>query len=139
MATLVDVRNFMNAAVGKLSPAKAQELAKSVMSGQGKEQVSKAATELLEWSNRNRQRITELVRSEVRSQLSAMGVASKDEVDALKKRVRELERAQGPKKRTTAKRTTAKPKSAEPKTSEAPSGPEAAGSGSVTRIPVSDA
>jgi len=136
MATLVDVRNFMNAAVGKLSPAKAQELAKSIMSGQGKEQVSKAATELLEWSNRNRQRITELVRGEVSSQLSAMGVASKDELDALKKRVRELERAQGPKKRSTAKRTTAKRATAKPKpTSEEPT----PGAGPVTRIPVGDA
>lgn len=137
MATLTDVRNFMNAAVGKLTPAKAQELAKSVMSGQGKEQVSKAATDLLEWSNRNRQRLTEVVRGEVRSQLSAMGVASKDELDALKKRVRELERAQ-PKKRATAKRTTAKRSTAKPKPAES-SGAGAAAAESVTRIPVGDA
>jgi polyhydroxyalkanoate synthesis regulator phasin len=136
MATLADVRNFMNAAVGKLSPAKAQELAKSVMSGQGKEQVSKAATELLEWSNRNRQRISEVVRNEVNSQLSSMGVATKDELDAVKKRVRDLERAQGLKKRTAAKRTTAKRAAAKPKPkSEEP----AAGAEPVTRIPVGDA
>jgi len=116
MYTVNDIRRFMEGAIGKLTPAKAQELAKSIRSGQGKEQVAKTAQELLDWSNKNRQRISDLVRSEVRSQMSSLGVASKDELDALKKRVRELERARAgarkpsaPKKRTTAKRTTAKP------------------------------
>jgi len=115
MYTVSDIRRFMEGAIGKLTPAKAQELAKSVRSGQGKEQVAKTAQELLEWSNKNRQRISDLVRSEVRSQMSSVGVASKAELDALKKRVRELERAQGgarktgtAKKRTAAKRTTTK-------------------------------
>ena len=107
MTTIGDVRKFMEAAVGKLSPTKAQELARSVMRGEGKEQVSKAAQDLLEWSNKNRQRISDLVRSEVRSQLSAMGVASRDEVDTLKKRVRELERSR-PKASTAKKRTAAR-------------------------------
>jgi polyhydroxyalkanoate synthesis regulator phasin len=116
MYTVNDIRRFMEGAIGKLTPAKAQELAKSIRSGQGKEQVAKTAQELLDWSNKNRQRISDLVRSEVRSQMSSLGVASKDELDALKKRVRELERARAgarktsaPKKRTTAKRATAKP------------------------------
>jgi len=118
MTTIGDVRKIVEAAVGKLSPAKAQELARSVMHGEGKEQISKAAQELHEWSNKNRQRLTDLIRSEVRSQLSVMGVASRDEVDALKKRVRELERggAKRPtaKKRTAAKRTTARKPAAKP-------------------------
>jgi polyhydroxyalkanoate synthesis regulator phasin len=122
MYTVSDIRRFMEGAVGKLTPAKAQELAKSIRSGQGKEQVTKTAQELLEWSNRNRQRISDLVRGEVRSQMKTMGVASQAEVDALKKRVRELERAQsGSRKRspakkrtTTRKRTTAKPTTTEP-------------------------
>jgi polyhydroxyalkanoate synthesis regulator phasin len=134
MYTVGDIRKFMEGAVGKLTPARAQELAKSIRSGQGKEQVTKTAQELLDWSNKNRQRISELVRGEVRSQLSAIGVASKDDLDALKKRVRELERARSgarkrstAKKRTTAKRTTAKPAAppaAEP-SAPAPSGGEA--------------
>jgi polyhydroxyalkanoate synthesis regulator phasin len=106
MTTIGDIREVMEAAIGKLSPAKAQELAKSVMSGAGKEQVSKAAQDLLEWSNKNRQRIADLVRSEVRTQLSAMGVATKDDLDALKKRVRDLERGGAPKRTTAKKRTT---------------------------------
>jgi polyhydroxyalkanoate synthesis regulator phasin len=107
MTTIGDVRRIVEAAVGKLSPAKAQELARSVMHGEGKEQIAKAAQDLQEWSNKNRQRLTDLVRSEVRAQLSGIGVASKDEVDALKKRVRELERG-GPKRSTAKKRSAAK-------------------------------
>jgi polyhydroxyalkanoate synthesis regulator phasin len=109
MTSIADLREFMEGAAGKLSPAKAQELAKSLMAGQGKEQVTKAAHDLVDWSNRNRQRVSDVVRAEVKSQLSTMGVASKDDLDALRKRVRELERAQGGSaKRSTAKRTTAK-------------------------------
>jgi hypothetical protein len=86
------------------SSAQAQELARSLMQGQGKEQVTKAAQEIVKWSNRNRERVTELVRSEVASQLKSLGVASRDEVDALRKRVRDLERTRT--KRTPAKRRT---------------------------------
>jgi polyhydroxyalkanoate synthesis regulator phasin len=112
MAEVVDqVREYVEAAIGKLSPAKAQELAKSLTQGQGRKQVTKTAKDLLAWSNKNRERLTGMVRTEVKSQLKALGVASRDEVDALRKRVRELEREQGKtpaKKRSTAKRTTAK-------------------------------
>jgi Poly(hydroxyalcanoate) granule associated protein (phasin) len=73
--------------------------------------VSKAAKDLLAWSNKNKERLTSMVQTEVKSQLKTIGVASRDEVDALRKRVRELEREQGKKstrKRSTAKRSTAK-------------------------------
>jgi hypothetical protein len=114
-----EIRRYMEAAVGKLSPKKAQELAKSLMQGQGKDQISKAAQDLVSWSNKNRERIVELVRTEVRAQLKQVGVASRDEVDALRRRVRELEKAQGgPKraaaKRASAKRTTSSPRAASP-------------------------
>lgn len=125
MTTIGDIRKYMEAAVGKLSPAKAQELARSVMRGEGKEQVAKAAQDLVEWSNKNRQRISDLVRSEVRSQLAAMGVASRDEVDALKKRVRELERGRpksASKKRTASRKPAAKKPAAEPVEAPVPSG-----------------
>ena len=108
---LEQVRQYMEAAIGKLSPAKAQELAKSLTKGQGRDQVSKAAKDLVAWSNKNKERLTSMVQTEVKSQLKTIGVASRDEVDALRKRVRELERDQGKKstrKRSTAKRSTAK-------------------------------
>ena len=91
---LEQVREYMEAAIGKLSPAKAQELAKSLTKSksQGRDQVSKAAKDLLAWSNKNKERLTSMVQTEVKSQLKTIGVASRDEVDALRKRVRELER-----------------------------------------------
>jgi hypothetical protein len=105
---VTEIRRFMDAAIGKLSPAKARELATSLVQGQGKEQVTRAAQDLLEWSTKNRERLVELVRSEVRSQLKQLGVASRDEGDALRRRVRELERGGAPRARSTAKRSTAK-------------------------------
>jgi polyhydroxyalkanoate synthesis regulator phasin len=121
---LEQVRQYMEAAIGKLSPAKAQELAKSLTKskGQGRDQVSKAAKDLLAWSNKNKERLTSMVQTEVKSQLKTIGVASRDEVDALRKRVRELEREQGKKstrKRSTAKRSTAKRATSSPPSEQA--------------------
>src|SRR3972149_8634183 len=103
-----EVRKYMEAAMGKLSAAKAQELAKSMVKGEGREQVTKTAKDLLEWANKNPERLTELVRSEVRSQVKTLGLATRDAVDALRKRVRDLERGGKPaKRRSTAQRRTA--------------------------------
>lgn len=123
---LEQVREYMEAAIGKLSPARAQDLAKSLTKGQGRDQMTKAAKDLMAWSNKNRERLTTMVQTEVKSQLKTIGVASRDEVDALRKRVRELERAEGKKttrKRSTAKRTTAKRTSSGPPTTTAPTEP----------------
>lgn len=107
-----EMRRFMEAAMGKLSPKKAQELAKSLMEGQGKDQVGRVAHDLVEWSTKNRERITELVRTEVRSQMKQLGLATRDEVDELRKRVRTLEKQGGGRKssaaKSSAKRSTAK-------------------------------
>lgn len=115
-----EMRKYVEATLERMTPAKAQEMARSVMQGQGKEQVQKFAQDLMDWSTKNRERLTELIRGEVRTQLKALGVATRDEVDSLKKRVRELERGAGLKKagakRTTAKRTTAKRSAAGSKT-----------------------
>jgi len=119
-----DVRKYMEAAMGamgRLTPAKAQDLAKSVAKGQGREQVTKTAKDLLEWSTKNRERLSDLVRSEVRSQVKTLGLATRDDVDALRKRVRDLERGGKPvRKRSTAKRSTAKRSTAKPATAAAP-------------------
>jgi hypothetical protein len=103
-----EIRKNVESAIGRLSPKRAQELASSLMPGQSKEQIAKATQSILEWSNRNRERVTELVRAEVRSQMNQFGVASRDEVDALRRRVRELEKAQAKPRRSTAKRSSAK-------------------------------
>jgi polyhydroxyalkanoate synthesis regulator phasin len=123
---LEQFREYMEAAIGKLSPAKAQDLAKSLTKGQGRDQVRKTAKDLMAWSNKNRERLTSMVQTEVKSQLKTIGVASRDEVDALRKRVRELERAQGKtptRKRTTAKRSNAKRSTAKPAAGTSTSGP----------------
>jgi polyhydroxyalkanoate synthesis regulator phasin len=102
-----DVRKYMEATLEKLTPAKAQEMARALMKGQGREQVTKAAQDLLEWSHKSRERRKELVQREVKAQLKGLGVATRDEVEALRKRVRELERG-GAAKRTAAKKSSAK-------------------------------
>ncbi|HET6616249.1 MAG TPA: phasin family protein [Gemmatimonadota bacterium] len=104
-----EVRKAVGGATDKLNASGAQDLAKSLMQGQGKEQVTKAAQEILKWSTRNRERLTDFVRAEVSSQLKTMGVATRADLDALRKRVRELERESG---KTGAKRSTAKRSSA---------------------------
>jgi polyhydroxyalkanoate synthesis regulator phasin len=109
-----DARKFIEAALEKLTPAKAQEIARSFMQGQGKEQVQKFAKDLMDWSSKNRERMAELVRREVRAQLKLMGVVSRDELEALGKRVRELERSAAPKVAAAKKRTAAKPAAAKP-------------------------
>jgi hypothetical protein len=99
---LDDIRKTFEAVTGQLSPAKAQELAKRYLGpGAAKERVSKTAGELVQLS----QRVRASVRKEVVSQMRSMGVATKDEVEALRKRVRDLERAAG--KPTATRRTTA--------------------------------
>ncbi len=118
-----ELREYMEATLQKLSPAKAQEMARSVMQGERKDQVQKMAQDLLDWSNRSRKRLSDAVQREVRDQLKTLGVASREEVDALKRRVRELEREVGVTgaKKTAAKRTATKKSSDKPTTSTAKS------------------
>jgi len=55
MTTLEEVRKSIEAVIGNLTPAKAQELAKSLSDpGTAKEQVSKLAADMLVWSQRSR-------------------------------------------------------------------------------------
>src|SRR4029453_9642850 len=116
-------REYMEAAIGKLSPANAQELAKTLTKGQGRDQVTKTAKDLLALANKNRERLKTMVQTEVKSQLKTIGVASRDEVDALRKRVRELEREQG--KKSTRKRSTAKRSTTAKRATSSPSGEQA--------------
>jgi polyhydroxyalkanoate synthesis regulator phasin len=113
MNKLDDVRKTFEAALGNLTPARAQEIAKGLEPTAAKEQIAKTAADMIEWSQRNRERLAEFVRKEIKTQTSQMGLASQDELDALKKRVRELERAAGMTasgrgKKTAGKKTTAK-------------------------------
>jgi polyhydroxyalkanoate synthesis regulator phasin len=87
-----DIRKTFEAVIGQLSPAKAQQLAKRYLEpGAAKDQVAKTAGELIQLS----QRLRDTVRKEVSQQLRSMGAATQDDLDALRKRVRTLERAAG--------------------------------------------
>jgi polyhydroxyalkanoate synthesis regulator phasin len=109
---LDDVRKALESMIG-LTPAKAQELAKRYLEpGAAKDQVAKTASDLL----RVQQRLRDAVKKEVTSQIKSMGAATQDDLDALRKRVRDLERragmtASGRKKTAARKKTTAKPTS----------------------------
>ena len=107
---LTDVRKAVEAMLENLTPARAQELAKGYLEpGAAKEQVAKTAAELIDWSTRSRSRLKDFVGHEVSRQMKVVGVATQSEVDALKKRVRDLERASGgPAKKTTARKPAAK-------------------------------
>ena len=106
---LDDVRKALESMIG-LTPAKAQELAKRYLEpGAAKDQVSKTAGDLL----RVQQRLRDAVRKEVTSQLKSMGAATQGDLDALRKRVRDLERragmtASGRKKTAARKKPAAK-------------------------------
>jgi polyhydroxyalkanoate synthesis regulator phasin len=94
-----NVLGFVEAGVaavsGALTPARAREMARGLAGGEGSRQVNRVAQEMLEWSQRSREWISELVAREVKRQLSAVGIATREDLDALRKRVRELERARG--------------------------------------------
>jgi len=125
MTRVADMRKTFEAALGNLTPARAQELAKGFLEpGAAKDQISKSAADILEWSQRNRQRLRSAIQDEIRDQMRQMGVATRDELDALRKRVRELERAAGMtasgRRRAATKKTTARKRSTSKRSSAAP-------------------
>ena len=118
---LEDVRKYIEATVEQLTPSKAQQLAKQLLEPDArKDQVTKAAQELIEWSQRNRDRLKDFVAREVKQQLGSMGVATQAEVDSLKKRVRELERKGGITATTRTKAAAAKKPAAKKPTAKRP-------------------
>jgi polyhydroxyalkanoate synthesis regulator phasin len=111
---LEDLRNMFEAAIGTITPASAQKLARDMMDpGAAKEQVAGAAAEILGWSQQNFLRLEGFVQREIQQQMKTMGVATQDDLDAVKKRVRTLEReagmtASGRKRATTSSRSAGK-------------------------------
>jgi polyhydroxyalkanoate synthesis regulator phasin len=81
-----------------------------------REQTSTLVRELMERSQRTRQELAEFVRSEIRSQVETLGVASARDVERLERRVARLEERTKPSKTTTSKKTTRKKTAATKKT-----------------------
>jgi polyhydroxyalkanoate synthesis regulator phasin len=101
-----EIRGYVEAGLDMLSPSGARDLARSLLGGEGRERIQKAAQDLLEWSARTGERVAEMIQREVRRQLTAAGVASKDDLDALRKRVRDLEKASSSRTGSPARSTT---------------------------------
>lgn len=111
MTKFDDVRKTVGSKVGSVTPAKARDMARDLLEpGAAKERVDKVASDLLEWSQRNTDRVREVVRKEFADQLGRAGLATQADLDALTKRVRSLERsrASSSSKRSAAKSTAAK-------------------------------
>jgi len=65
--------------------------------------LQKLARTLVERVERNRNELTRLVQKEIRRQINALGLATREEVDTLRKRVRQLE-GRAPRKKSPAKK-----------------------------------
>lgn len=72
-------------------------------------QAGQTVKELMERSRQNRREILNLVRSEIRGQVEALGVATKRDIERLERRVARLEdRPSAPTTRKTSKKPTKK-------------------------------
>lgn len=87
------VRRYVEAGREALTPKRAEELARSlVREGQArKDQVARLAGDLLSWSRKSSERFRDTIRREVKRQIDRSGVATKDDIESLKRRVRKLE------------------------------------------------
>lgn len=137
MTTLDDVRKAIEATLGNLTPDRAQELARSWADPDAaREQVSKLAADILAFTQRSRDRLRELIGREVAAQLKAIGVATQSDLDAVRRRVRELERGAGMtasgRKAAAPKVTVRKPAAPRKATSRKPAARAPAGSRSTT-------
>jgi polyhydroxyalkanoate synthesis regulator phasin len=99
------VRRLVEAGREALTPEKAEELARTlVKEGQARlDQMARLARDLSAWSRRNSDRLMASIRAEVKAQIPKAGLATKGEMEALKRRVRKLESAsRAPAKRASA-------------------------------------
>jgi polyhydroxyalkanoate synthesis regulator phasin len=108
------IRRFLRERFESVSSKRPEDLARSLaQQGQAtREQATRIARDVVEWSKKNRELITEVVQREVRHQISRLGVATREEISALRKRVRDLEAGRratmSPAEKPTAKKTAAR-------------------------------
>ncbi len=95
------LQKILEAGRGSAPPQKAEAVARALMEeGQARrEQATRVAGEVTELIRRSAERLLDAFRAEVRSQISKAGLATKDEVEALKRRIRKLESASRPQAR----------------------------------------
>ena len=84
------------------------------------ERAQKAVDEMVDRSRRNTEELVALVRQEIQSQVSTLGIATKDDIKRLEGRINQLSKAPGtkaPGKKAAPRKLAAKKKSAAKKTS----------------------
>jgi polyhydroxyalkanoate synthesis regulator phasin len=94
-----------------LTQARAEELVKDLVKiGEVQaDQARDAVTDLLERSRKNSERLLETVRTEVRQQITNLGVASQADLDRIEQRIASvIGTAAAPAKKATAKKAPAK-------------------------------
>jgi polyhydroxyalkanoate synthesis regulator phasin len=94
--------------IAEMTLNRAEELVRSWASDLRREQAQAMARDLLEWSKHNRKELAAFVRSEVQSQLPALGVATRRDMERLERRVERLEEAV--RAAATASASTKKPR-----------------------------
>jgi polyhydroxyalkanoate synthesis regulator phasin len=70
------------------------------------EQAQSVIDELLDRSRRNSERLIDAVRAEIRQQMASLGLATKNDVERLERRIAEVSAARGTRKATTKKAST---------------------------------
>jgi polyhydroxyalkanoate synthesis regulator phasin len=93
-------------------------------------QVSRVAEDLVRRTRKNRETIGRLIEREVKRQLGALGIATRDEVARLQQRVRALEQAAERSSRPAGTRATTRPST---RTRSTRGGARPAGSAGTTR------
>ena len=72
------------------------------------EQAQSVIDELVERSRRNSERLIDAVRAEIRQQMASLGLATKNDVERLERRIADVSAARGSRKATTKKASTRK-------------------------------
>lgn len=114
MGMLEMIRSTLRmASVAAEIPRKQAERLARELSSRGEvraSQVSAVAEEIVKRSRQNAEMVRTLISSEIRRQLRLLGLASKDDVDALTRRVRQLESSGTARPAATKRKPKPKPR-----------------------------
>ncbi|MBA2312039.1 MAG: hypothetical protein H0V97_04465 [Actinobacteria bacterium] len=106
--------------IAELTRQRAEQIVKSLLGDQPQERASAMVKQLVDASRENRKELLRMVRSEMSSQVDALGLATKKDLERLERRVARLEvkrsappstrspkrAAKGDAKKTAARKTT---------------------------------
>jgi polyhydroxyalkanoate synthesis regulator phasin len=121
------VRKYVEAGRDALTPQRAEELARAlVREGQVRtDQAARLARDLLDWSRKSSEQLRDSIGREVSRQISRSGLATKEDLEPLKRRIRKLE--------TDLKSLAGRSPARKSPVAKRPSGKASSGSSSGTR------